>query len=218
MYNASVEQDMTTMVQELAAHPELVYRHTVEEYHEMIANGSVVEGEPFELLDGQVVRKIRSAHWEDITTVGVEHALIVGRLARMTTLFEPHGCHIRSQQPITMPPRDEPEPDAAVVRGALEDYTTRHPYPADVLCIIEVADSSLPRDRGYKLQRYAEAGVPMYVIVNLIDRVIEAYESPAFDGGTGTYAVVRKHVRGESLQLPTITGEAIVVPVERMFL
>jgi Uma2 family endonuclease len=209
---------MTSMVQELAAHPELVYRHTVEEYHEMIANGSVVEGEPFELLDGQVVRKIRSTQGEDIMTVGVEHALIVGRLARMTTLFEPHGCHIRSQQPITLPPRDEPEPDGAVVRGTLEDYTTRHPYSADVLCVIEVADSSLARDRGYKLQRYADAGIPMYVIVNLIDRAIEAYESPASNGGTGSYAVMRKLARGESLRLPTVVGEPVVVPVERMFL
>jgi Uma2 family endonuclease len=209
------------MVQELAAHPELVYRHTVEEYHEMIANGSVVEGEPFELLDGQVVRKIRSARGENITTVGVEHALIVSRLARMTTIFEPHGCHIRSQLPIAMPPRDEPEPDAAVVRGTLDDYATHHPYPADVLCIIEVADASLPRDRGYKLQRYADAGIPMYVIVNLIDRVIEAYESPVCPnsaGGTGSYAVMRIYACGESLRLPTVAGEPVVVPVGRMFL
>ena len=50
-----------TIVQELAEHPELLYRHTVDEYHEMIANGGALEGEPFELLDGQIVRKIRSA-------------------------------------------------------------------------------------------------------------------------------------------------------------
>jgi len=207
---------MTTVAQELAAHPELVYRHTVEEYHEMIANGSIVEGEPFELLDGQIVRKVRSANGEDMMTVGVEHALIVSRLARMTTAFEPLGCHIRSQQPVTMPPRDEPEPDATVIRGTLEDYTTRHPYPSDVLCIIEVADSSLPRDRGYKLQLYANAGIPMYVIVNLLDRVIEVHENP--DAGTGSYAVVRQQTRGGSLSLPTLAGEPVVVPVERIFL
>jgi Uma2 family endonuclease len=207
---------MTTIVQELAAHPELLYRHSVEEYHEMIANGSVAEGEPFELLDGQIVRKIRSANGEDIMTVGVEHALIVSRLARMTTAFEPRGCHIRSQQPITIPPRDEPEPDGAVVRGGLEDYTSRHPSPADVFCVVEVADTSLPRDRGYKLQLYAGAGIGMYVIVNLVDHIVEVYENPV--AGSGSYALVRNYTRDESFSLPTVTGEPVVVPVERMFL
>ncbi len=206
---------MTTIAQELAAHPELVYRHTVDEYHEMIATGSIAEGEPFELLDGQIVRKIRSEKGEDIMTVGVEHALIVSRLARMTSAFEPLGCHLRSQQPISIPPRDEPEPDAAIVRGTIEDYGTCHPRPADVLCVIEVADSSLPRDRGYKLQLYATAGIPMYAIVNLIDRVIEVYEKPA-DAASGGYAEMRKLSAGMKLSLATVTGEPVVIPAERL--
>jgi Uma2 family endonuclease len=207
---------MTTIVQELAAHPELLYRHGIAEYHEMIANGSIAEGEPFELLDGQIVRKIRSANGEGIKTVGVEHALIVSRLARMTTAFEPRGCHVRSQQPLTIPPRDEPEPDAAIVRGSLEDYTSRHPAPADVLCVIEVADTSLSRDRGFKLQLNAAAGIAIYVIVNLVERIVEVHENPA--ARSGSYAQVRNCARGESFSLPTLTGEPVVVPAERMFL
>ena len=46
-----------TIIQELAAHPELIYRYTVDEYHDMIASGLISEGEPFELLDGQIVPK-----------------------------------------------------------------------------------------------------------------------------------------------------------------
>ena len=177
---------MTTMIEELAAHPELIYRHTVNEYHEMIANGTIMEGEPFELLDGQIVRKIRSATGEDIMTVGIEHALIVKRLANLSKSFEPLSCHVQSQQPISIPPRDEPEPDAAIVRGSVEDHTEHHPYASDILCIIEVADSSLSRDRGYKMQLYANAGIAMYVIVNLIDRVVEIYEQPVV--GSGRFA------------------------------
>jgi Uma2 family endonuclease len=207
---------MTTMMQELVEHPELIYRHTVDEYHEMIANGSIMEGEPYELLDGQIVRKIRSASGEDIMTVGVEHALIVGRLAKMSPAFESKGCHIRSKQPITVPPRDDPEPDAAIVRATIEDYSTHHPFSADVLCIIEVADSSLSRDRGYKKDLYARAGIPMYVIVNLVDRVVELYQQPVTS--TGQYSQMQQLFHGQSISFPTVAGETVVVPVDQMFL
>jgi len=207
---------MTTMMQELVEHPELIYRHTVDEYHEMIANGSIMEGEPYELLDGQIVRKIRSASGEDIMTVGVEHALIVNRLARMSSVFEAKGCHIRSQQPITLPPSDEPEPDAAVVRATIEDYSTHHPFPDDILCIVEVADSSLPRDRGYKKSVYARAGIPLYIIVNLIDRAVELYQQPVTS--TGQYSETQQLFRGQSIRFPTVAGEAISIPVDHMFL
>jgi Uma2 family endonuclease len=206
---------MTTIVQELAEHPELIYRHNVEEYHAMIANGSIMEGEPFELLNGQIVRKIRSASGEDLMTVGIEHALIVKRLSKLSRAFEPFGCHIQSQQPITIPPRDEPEPDAAIVRGTEEDYDERHPQPQDILCIIEVADSSLARDRGYKLQLYANAGIAMYVIVNLIDRVVEVYRDPL--QGSGRYAPPEQLTHGQLMLLPTAAGQLVKVPAAQMF-
>jgi hypothetical protein len=38
-----------------------------------------------------------------------------------------------------------PEPDLAVVAGAVDDYQTSHPRTA--LLVIEVADSSLKQDR-----------------------------------------------------------------------
>ena len=207
---------IATITQELAEHPELIYRVTVTEYHEMIANGTILSGEPFELLDGQIVRKIRAARGDNLMTVGIEHALIVKRLAKLTNAFEPFGCHLISQQPITLPPRDEPEPDAAVIRGTVEDYSERHPGLADILCVIEVADSSLSRDRGYKLHLYANAGIPMYVIVNLVDRVVEVYRQPVM--GEGRFNEVANPSPGESIAFPTGTGEAVVVKVKQMII
>jgi Uma2 family endonuclease len=207
---------MTTMIQELAAHPELIYRHGVEDYHEMIASGTIIEGEPFELLDGQIVRKIRSAAGEGLMTVGVEHALIVSRLAKLSVLFEPFGCHIRTQQPITLPPRDESEPDGLITRGTLEDYTANHPGAADALCIVEVAESSLARDRGYKFQLYANAGIPMYLIVNLIDRAVEMYRDPM--KGTGTFARFEQFTQGQTIDFPTSALNPVTVPVDLLFL
>ena len=45
------------------------------------------------------------------------------------------------------------------VRGTEEDYADRHPGPADLPLVIEVADSSLGTDRSTKPRLYATAGV-----------------------------------------------------------
>jgi len=41
--------------------------------------------------------------------------------------------------------------------------------------VIEVSDSSLNYDRTVKLPIYADSGIPVYFIVNLKERVVEAY-------------------------------------------
>ena len=73
----------------------------------------------------------------------------------------------------------EPEPDATVVSGTPRDYTYRHPVPTDISLIVEVADSSLQRDRQQKRRIYARNGIPIYWIVNVVDRVIEVHSSPS---------------------------------------
>lgn len=57
-------------------------------------------------------------------------------------------------------------------------YQTRHPGPQEAALVVEVADATLRRDRTLKLRIYARASVPVYWIVNLIDRQIEVYTDP----------------------------------------
>ena len=59
-----------------------------------------------------------------------------------------------------------------------KNYSDQHPNPTDILLLVEVADSSLADDRGYKADLYAEAGIADYWIVNLIDRCVEVYRDP----------------------------------------
>jgi Uma2 family endonuclease len=92
----------------------------------------------------------------------------------IATLYQ----YIGIQSPVTLPPRDEPEPDLAIVKGLPADFALRHPGPAEVTCVIEVAGSSLDRDRTVKQRIYAAAGIPQYVIVNLIDSRLEVFERP----------------------------------------
>src|SRR6185437_13740671 len=96
----------------------LIFPLTVDAYHRMIAEGILPEGQPFELLEGQIIRKDRSAAGEDPMTVGSAHAWVIGTLAELNPKLRRFRCHIRIQLPLTFVPLSEPEPDAAIVYGS----------------------------------------------------------------------------------------------------
>lgn len=83
---------------------------------------------------------------------------------------------LRIQSAVTLE-RSEPEPDLAVVTGPPLRYRERHPSGQDIALVIEVAETSLHRDR-LKGTSYAAAAVPVYWIVNLRQRRLEVYQSP----------------------------------------
>lgn len=189
-------------------------RLTVDQYRAMMTQGIVREGEPFELIDGKIVCKNRAAAGEDPKTIGDRHVWSVGRLAKLDPQLTPHGCHIRTQAPVQLPPYNEPEPDAAIVRGSEDDYLTRRPDAADVLCIIEVSDSSLAYDRRVKGRIYAALGLSMYVILNLQENVAEIRRNP--DVLAETYPLPEIIHRSGTLLLPTASGTPVGVPLERL--
>lgn len=186
---------------------------TVEQYHQMIAIGIVPEGEPYELLDGHVVRKDRSSVGEDPKTVGTRHAAAVTRLSDLGPKLKRFDCHLRTQQPVTLPPFDEPEPDAAIVTGTIDDYVDHHPGAEDVTFVIEVADASLRRDRTAKLRAYAAAGLAQYLIINLLDDVVEVHSEPL--PSKARYQRVITLTRGQSVPLQ-VGGQELLVPVRRL--
>jgi hypothetical protein len=180
---------------------------SVEQYHRMIAAGILPDGEPIELLDGLLVQKIRG----EAMTVSPRHSVAVGLLIEMGRRLPGLRVHLRVQGPLTIEPRNEPEPDGLVVRGEIQDYADRHPGPAEVTSAIEVADSSLRRDRTLKQRIYARAGVAQYVIVNLLDRQIEVYENP--DPDSGRYGARNDFKPGEEVPLLLTGGTRLPVPV-----
>jgi Uma2 family endonuclease len=189
-------------------------RLTVDQYDKMIARGILAEGQPIELLDGLLVRKDRSKAGEDPMTVGREHVLVVNELTALNERIKSHGCFISIQQPIAIPPLSEPEPDAAIVRGTARDYSYSLPTASDVFCVIEVADSSLSHDRTTKQRIYAQAELAVYIIINLVDRVIEVYKDP--DSASGRYAAVQTLRPGETLRLPTAANRPLDVAVDSL--
>jgi Uma2 family endonuclease len=70
-----------------------------------------------------------------------------------------------------------PQPDVALLRRRDDFYARAYPEPADVLLLVEVADTSLAYDRDVKAPLYAQAGIPEVWIVDLNKRELAVYRS-----------------------------------------
>jgi Uma2 family endonuclease len=187
---------------------------SVEQYHQMISQGILREGDSIELIDGILVRKDRADPGGDPMSHGPRHAFVVKRLQRPFRSVEEAGYHLHCQLPVTLGGIQEPEPDLAVVRGREEDYDQRHPGPADIAAIMEVAHSSLTLDRTTKQRLYANAGISIYWIVNLVENQIEVYENP--QPSAGLYGRRTDYRPGQTVTLalgPGITVEVAVAEV-----
>lgn len=173
-----------------------VRRFTVPEYHEMIRGGVLGEDEPFELLEGWIVRTMPN---------DPVHAATVSIVAQLLRDRLPSGYCVREQAPVTSHD-SEPEPDVAVVRGSLADYLDHHPSLEETVLVIEAANTSLSRDRDWKQRIYARAGTPEYWIIDLDARRIERMTEPS--GPTDEPATFPAYRRREvcspegSMQLP----------------
>ena len=178
---------------------EPVFQLSVEQYHAMIEAGVITDGDPVELLEGVLVASMSK---------NPPHRYATRTLQKLVEAMLPAGWSYQAQDPITLED-GEPEPDGAVVRGADADYRTRHPRPAEISFVIEVADTTLSRDRGIKLRSYARAGIPIYWIVNLVDRRIEVYSQPVTDAGADP-AYRRIDLFGSADQVPVVVGETPV--------
>jgi Uma2 family endonuclease len=64
---------------------------------------------------------------------------------------------------------------SAIARGNHHDFRTRHPSGQECRLVIEVADTSIDRDRA-KAEIYRSSGVEEYWIVNINDRSVERYQ------------------------------------------
>lgn len=110
------------------------------------------------------------------------------------------GWTVRVQSAITLS-RSEPEPDIVLACGTWRDYRSHHPVSNQIGLVVEVAESSLDRDRDDKGPLYAEAGIGEYWIVNLVDRQIEVYTHPTGTTPAATYTTRQLYRAGDSVPL-----------------
>lgn len=155
---------------------------SIDQYHRMIDNGILEDGEPIELIEGALIYKDRRDDSGGIRTHGARHLRVLNKLmALLSQWVSSRAVFLQVQGPIVVSETSEPEPDCCLVRGTPDDYAEEVPQAADVLAVFEVAYSSLRSDRRTKQRLYANAGIPCYVIVNLQDDVIEVLSEPSTD-------------------------------------
>lgn len=142
----------------LTRHPVPRHRLTRDEYHRLGEAGILDGDDRVELLEGQLV---------DMPPIGPRHALAVDAVNDLLPAALAGRAALRVQNPIALDPGSEPAPDIAVVRRPWFGCPNAHPRPDDILLLIEVADTSLPTDRGAKLELYARARIPEFWIVDL---------------------------------------------------
>lgn len=182
---------------------ELMRRFTVEEYHRAIEADVFGADARVELLEGWIVYKMTHNPLHDSTVDRIQE-ILRDRISR--------EWRVRVQSAITTGD-SEPEPDITIARGPASRYAKRHPGAKDIALIVEVADSSIDRDRNDEGPLYARAGISVYWIVNLGESVIEVYSKT---GRAKRYGHLQRYGIEDSVPL-VIGGKALpAIPVREL--
>lgn len=170
-----------------------IKRHIVtpDEYLRMCIAGVFDPEARIELVRGEIVDMPPPSPPHTATTFRLQLFLteLIGRRA----MVWPQGNPIR-----LLNSNSVLQPDVTVLRWQDDFYGSEWPSEEAVILVVEVAHSTLPYDRKGKLALYAEAGIPEYWLINLVDRVVEVYTDPE-EGKYGSARVVKP---GETIGLP----------------
>jgi Uma2 family endonuclease len=154
--------------------PSPLARLTVEQYEAMVESGVFTKCNRLLLINGYLVTKV---------TKNPPHVLATDNARISLEGLISSRWWIRSEAPVRIPDYNEPEPDCSVARGPKSRYAKRHPGPADLALVVEIAESSVSEDRKF-VRVYGPAGIPVYWIVNLKANQVEVCTGPRRSGYT----------------------------------
>jgi len=124
--------------------------------------GILPEDSRVELIDGIVAVR---------EPIGSHHAGTVNALGHLWMSRLGGRAIVQVQNPVEFPEElSELQPDIALLRPRPDFYRAAHPRAADVLLLIEVADTTLRLDRRVKIPLYGRAGVLEAWLLDLTSR------------------------------------------------
>ena len=159
---------------------------TVDDYHRMWDVGILSPTDRVELIDGEIVTKM---------PIGPRHGACVDRATRALVTAVDTSAIVRVQGSVRLDLFNLLQPDVVLLRPSADFYASSHPGPADILLIVEVAESSIDFDRNIKRRVYAKAGVPEYWLVDLNEDVVCVFSEPT----SGAYRAVTDYRREQSI-------------------
>jgi Uma2 family endonuclease len=179
---------------------------TGDEYDDMVRRGVLTPADQVELLEGYMVLKM---------PVNPPHSNCVDVLVELFHGMRLNGWVVRGQGTAKLSD-SRPEPDVALARGDRRTYFARHPEPKDFGLVVEVSDSSLYRDQLDKTRIYARDRVPVYWVVNLIDRRVEVYTDPNGPGDDPRYHTLNVFAAGTAVPV-VLDGVTVgTIPVDEL--
>jgi Uma2 family endonuclease len=161
-------------------------RFTVEEYHRMAEAGILGPDERVELIRG-VVRRMSPKNRAHVIAAHLISDFLREALKGRASVY--------LEAPLVVEAIDsEPEPDVMVCSNP--DRTAYGTPWTKALLGIEVAESSLGYDLGEKAALYADAGVPEYWVVDLVERRVAVFREPR----NGSYELRFSAAEGETVE------------------
>jgi Uma2 family endonuclease len=176
--------------------PEMKHRITVEAYHRMGEAGVLAPDARTELIEGEIL---------DMAPIGSRHASVVNWLNRAFMSAVGERAIVQVQGPVRLGDLSEPEPDLALLKPRADYYRDALPGAADVLLIVEVADSTQRLDRRVKVPLYARHGIPEVWVIDLENALVHFHRRP----GGGAYADVSATERPAVTPIAALPGVAI---------
>jgi len=169
--------------------PEKPRRLSRSDYERMIAAGILVD-EKVELLHGVVI---------EMSPQTSRHAYVISKLIAILAVRLAGRALVHAQAPLALTDDSEPEPDFYVT--PIADFSKAH--PRTTLLLIEVALTSIDKDKDVKAALYAAAEQPEYWLVDIENRCLVVHRTPK----NGRYSDIRSFAEGERvamLQFPDV--------------
>jgi Uma2 family endonuclease len=143
---------------------EAIAKFTLADYHRMIEVG-IFDRRRVELIEGIII---------EIPPEGSEHSYYGQTLADRLRFLLFDRALVRENKPITLAD-SEPEPDITIARLPATRYRLHHPYPEDILWIVEISRTTLAFDTNEKKRVYARAGILEYWVMDIRRKILIVY-------------------------------------------
>ena len=176
-------------------------RHAVSvaEYLRMADSGVFAPEARLELIEGEIV---------EMAPIGSPHAGTVKILLRQFTRLAGDMAIVSVQDPVVVGDRSMPQPDVALLTPRADSYTRSHPTAAEVVLVVEVADTTLRFDLGTKIPLYARFGIAEAWVVDLQEQAVRVFRDPSENGYHTSFTATAS----ESVSALALPGVVIALP------
>ncbi len=181
-------------------------------YDEMVEKGLIPTERRVYLWDGRLYEKMAKTQAHAVAHINLHSTLVRLLPARFCLSFE---------NPVRLDGSHTPLPDMVVLRGEPRDYwkLKRYPDHREVALVAEIAVTSLGKDLGPRLSRYAiSLPTASYLVVDVLNRRILVHKEPRIDSetGRGDYATVESVGPGQSVRIRLDGIDLEPIPFEEL--